>query len=100
MVMAVMTSPGKFARTSAHGWFKDLDDLAASHAYHAVRHIGNGRIVRDQRHGGIKFAVDVFDDVEDEDARGEIQRTRGLVAQQYVGTLRDGASDGDICAGK
>ena len=71
------------------------DDAPVAQAQHAVGHAGDGGVVRDHHRGGAELGVDPRDHLEHQLAGLVVERAGGLVAQQHVGALGDGARDGD-----
>lgn len=62
---------------------------------HLVGHGGDRVVVRDDDDRDPLVAIDVLKQLQDLLARGVIQGPRGLVAQEQLGLLRDGAGDRD-----
>ena len=73
----------------------DLLDLARTHAQHAVAHVTDGCVVRDQEHGRTQLVVDLLQDGKDQDARLRVERAGRLVAQKNSRSFGHRARDGD-----
>ena len=69
-------------------------DAAVGHGDHAVGHVGDGGVVGDDDADGAELAVDALDRLQHHDAGGDVERAGGLVAEQHVRPLGDGAGDG------
>jgi hypothetical protein len=72
-----------------------LVDRAVAHDEHAVGHVGDDHVVRDQDGGGAGFPVDAFDRLEHEHAGRAVERAGRLVAQEQVRPLGDRARNRD-----
>src|SRR6266852_5156855 len=71
-----------------------LDDAARIHHHHALAHPGHdAQVVRDQDRGGAELPVDLAQQVEDLRLDGDVERSRRLVGDQYLG--RGGQAHGD-----
>ena len=81
----------------------DLDDLAAAQPDHAVGHLGDGRVVRDQDDRLAQLLLQVDQQPQHALAGVEVERPGRLVAQQQLGVLGQRPGDGHallLAAGK
>ena len=66
-----------------------LVDVAVAHHEHAVGHVGDDGVVRDEHRRGAELVVDALDGLEHEDPGLAVERARRLIAEQQVRALRD-----------
>lgn len=82
-------------------------DVAVREPYDPIRQARDRRIVGDDDGRGTKLPVDAFERLEHDDTGPDVECARGLVAEQHIRPLHDGAGDRhtlllppDSCAGK
>ena len=61
----------------------------------AIRYLGEGQVVRHDRNGAAALSAAVLQEAQYLLARPVVESPRGLVAEQELGVLRQGARDGD-----
>ncbi len=72
----------------------DRRDAPVGEANHAIGHLRDGGVVRDDDRGRAKLGVDLRQRFEHDDAGGDIERAGRLVAQEHRRPLGDGTRNG------
>src|SRR5690606_19293349 len=88
-------SPGQLPRVLARRVLVLLANLTVGEHYDAIGHVGDGRVVRDQKRRRTRRLVDAFDGLEHAHTRRAVERAGRLVAEQHGRLLRDRARDRD-----
>ena len=86
-------SPLQFPHGPPRPILADIRDLSVAQLDHAVRHLGDHCVVRDEDGERADFEIHALDRFQDHDASFHIERASRFVAKQHLGTLRDGARD-------
>jgi len=73
----------------------DCNDATARERYHSVRHLSDRRVVRNHDRRCAQFGVNSVKCLEDHSAGLHIERTRGFVTEQYIGSLRHSPGNRD-----
>src|SRR5688572_10305832 len=87
-------SPGELLDAGAPHVAPLLGDAAAGHAENAVGHGGDRHVVGDHGRGRAQLTVHLVDRLQHQPPGLDVERAGGLVAEEHVGPLRDGAGDG------
>ena len=86
-------SPRQLARRALRRIAMHVHDLAVGNRNHAVGHVGDHGVVRDDGRRRAQFAVDPRNRLQHQNARVHVERPGRLVAQQHGRVLGDGPGD-------